>query len=235
MKALVFGGTGTVGSEVVRAFAAADVQTLFTFHRSKEKAEALAKETKQEARAIDLREPAAIRALVESLETAGQGPEVFVHCAAVTRPALFGGVSDADWDEVTAVNARSAFVAVQALSAGMSQRKRGDIVLLGALDRAQSIPVPVHFAATQGMISAMTMALAKELGPSGIRVNQIALGVLAEGGVSRDLNAKLVADYRNFSALQRTGTAREVAGVIAWLALENTYMSGKVLPVNGGI
>jgi 3-oxoacyl-[acyl-carrier protein] reductase len=84
------------------------------------------------------------------------------------------------------------------------------------------------------MLSAMTMALAKELGPSGIRVNMVALGIL-DSGLSRELNPKLVADYKTFSALRRLGTPAEAAKAILWLALENTYMNGKVLSVNGGI
>jgi 3-oxoacyl-[acyl-carrier protein] reductase len=62
----------------------------------------------------------------------------------------------------------------------------------------------------------------------------IALGVL-EGGISKTLSPKMVADYKSFSALRRTGTAAEAARAIAWLALENTWMTGKVVPVNGGI
>jgi 3-oxoacyl-[acyl-carrier protein] reductase len=84
------------------------------------------------------------------------------------------------------------------------------------------------------MLAALTMALAKELGPRGIRVNMAALGVL-DSGLSRDLDIKLLADYQVFSALRRCGTPAEAARAILWLALENSYMNGKVLPVNGGI
>jgi 3-oxoacyl-[acyl-carrier protein] reductase len=108
------------------------------------------------------------------------------------------------------------------------------MVLVGAMGRAQSITLPVHFAASQGMLSAMTMTLAKELGPRGIRVNMVALGLL-ESGLSRGISPELEADFKNCSALRRLGTPEEAARAILWLALENTYMNGEVVPVNGGL
>ena len=80
----------------------------------------------------------------------------------------------------------------------------------------------------------MTMALAKELGASGVRANLLALGILDEG-LSRGMDEALLADYRRFSALRRTGTPAEVARVVAWLALDNRYLTGRVIPVNGGL
>jgi NAD(P)-dependent dehydrogenase (short-subunit alcohol dehydrogenase family) len=78
------------------------------------------------------------------------------------------------------------------------------------------------------------MALAKELGPRGIRINLVALGVL-DAGLSRELSPELLEDYKQFSALRRLGTPREAARAVLWLALHNRYMNGKVLAVNGGI
>lgn len=230
-RALLFGGTGTVGREVLKGLAVAGIPTTFTFHTQKDRARVLASEYGATAIGLDLADPAAIRGAIASLDPK---PDVLIHCAAVSRALPLSGVSDADWDATQAINVRSAFVAAQALAPSMSEAKRGDIVLAGALDRTQSVPIPVHFAATQGALSAMTMALAKELGPHGIRVNLVAIGVL-EDGLSRELPAKARDDFRTFSALKRTGRPAEAAEAILWLALSNGYMSGKVLPVNGGV
>jgi 3-oxoacyl-[acyl-carrier protein] reductase len=232
--ALVFGGTGAVGAEVLRGLAHAGIPAAFTYHRSKEKAEALVGEFSHRAFHCDLAKPNAIRALLHELEHEDMFPTVFIHCAAVSRFLSIDRISEDDWQMAHAVNCHSAFVACQHLAPRMASKKEGHVVLVGALDRSQSIPAPIHFAATQGMLSAMTMALAKELGPSGIRVNMVALGVL-DSGLSRELNPKLVADYKTFSALRRVGTPTEAAKAILWFALENTYMNGKVLSVNGGI
>lgn len=233
-KALVFGGTGAVGSAVLKGLAQARVPTVFTYHRSIEKAEAMAAEYSQRAVAIDLAEPKAIRSLVEDLERDESVPDLFIHCAAISRNLELDDISDDAWHMVQRVNTHSAFVACQALAPRMAKHRGGHVVLVGAIGRAQSIPLPVHFAASQGALAAMTMTLGKELGPRGIRVNMVALGLL-DAGLSREIAPKLVADYKNFSALRRVGTPDEAARAILWLGLENTYMNGEVLPVNGGL
>lgn len=233
-KALVFGGTGVVGSAVLKRLAHAGVPTVFTYHRSIEKAEAMAAEYSQRAVPIDLAEPNAIRGLIEDLERDQSAPDLFIHCAGTSQNLELDGISDDAWHRVHRVNAHSAFVACQALAPCMARHGSGHMVLVGALDRAQSIALPVHFAASQGALAAMTMTLGKELGPRGIRVNMVALGLL-DAGLSREIAPKLVLDYKNFSALRRVGTPDEAARAIVWLALENTYMNGEVLPVNGGL
>src|SRR5437764_218394 len=77
-------------------------------------------------------------------------------------------------------------------------------------------------------------ALAKELGSRGVRINVVTLGLL-EGGLAREVDPKMQADFKNFSALRRLGKPDEAAKAILWLALENTYINGRALPVNGGI
>jgi NAD(P)-dependent dehydrogenase (short-subunit alcohol dehydrogenase family) len=234
-KALVFGGTGSVGSAVLRGLAQAGIPTVFTYHRSASKAQALAAEYGQRALGIDLAEPAAIRALVQDLDREGGAPNIFVHCAATSRYLDIEHISDDDWQAVQRVNTLSAFVACQALAPKMAaQPHGGHIVLVGAIDRSQSIPAPVHFAASQGALTAMTMTLGKELGSRSVRVNMVALGLLEEG-LSREISPKLVSDYKSFSALRRLGKPEEAARAILWLALENTYMNGEVVSVNGGI
>lgn len=232
-RALVFGGTGAVGGAVLRGLAQAGIPTVFTYHRSREKAQAHAAEHSQRAVPVDLADADAIRSLVRDLERDGFVPDVFIHCAAVTRYLPLEEIREADWREAHLVNGYSAFVACQELAPRMSG-KDAHIVLVGAMDRVQSISLPVHFAASQGMLSAMTMTLAKELGPRGIRVNMVALGLL-EAGLSRGIAPKLVADFKTFSALRRLGKPEEAARAILWLALENTYMNGEVVTVNGGL
>ena len=231
--ALVLGGSGALGSEVVRRLVARDVRTAFTFHQGRDRADALARDTGAHALALDLADRDAIRAAVAKLAADGVAPDLLVHCAAASRPCAFEKIGDADWDTLHAVGPRAAFTAAQALAPSLRARG-GDIVLAGALDRTQSVAAPIHFAAAQGALAATAMALAKELGPANVRVNMVAFGPL-DGGMARDLDAKLLADYRTFSALRRTGTVAEAATFLTWLALENTWLTAKVIPVNGGL
>jgi 3-oxoacyl-[acyl-carrier protein] reductase len=226
-RALVFGGTGAVGAAVLRGLSRAGVQSVFSWNKSKDRAQALAAELSAKPFHIDLSKPDATRAALKAIRSEGFVPEVFIHCAGVNRQMPLVDLTDSDWQVAHEVNCHSAFIAVQELAPS-------SVVFVGALDRTQSAPMPAHFAASQGALSAMTMALAKELGPKGVRVNMVSLGLL-EGGLSREVNPKLVADYKAFSALRRLASPDEVAKAILWLALENTYVNGRVVPVNGGM
>jgi len=233
-KALVFGGTGSVGAEVLRGLARANVPTAFTWNQSRDRAHTLASELSMRPVQVELSDAAATRAALCGLQEEGFVPNLFIHCAGVNQGSSLGDITDEKWTRTMAVNCQSAFIACQELAPAMAQAGEGHVVLVGALDRTQSAPSPVHFAASQGALSAMAMAVAKELGPKGVRINVVALGLL-ESGLSREVGEKLVADYKGFSALRRLGRPEEAAKAILWLALENTYMNGKVLPVNGGI
>ncbi|MFO0759386.1 MAG: SDR family oxidoreductase [Byssovorax sp.] len=133
-----------------------------------------------------------------------------------------------------AVSVRSAYLAARALMGPMSAGAGAILVFVGALDRGQSLPLPAAFAASQGALGALAMALAKELGPAQIRSNLLVSGLL-DGGISRALSPKLREDYLALSALRRLGRPEEVAKVAAWLLFDNRYLSGKTVTVNGGI
>jgi 3-oxoacyl-[acyl-carrier protein] reductase len=231
-RALVLGGTGAVGSAVLAELARRGVHAAFSYHRSEDRARALALEHGHEAFRVDLADAAATRAALDALVAHGAPPpDLLIHCAAISAGVPLEEIDLATYQQAMAVNVQSAFLAAQWMAA---LRRPGDIVLVGGLDRAQSLPLPVHFAATQGALSALVMALAHELGPRGIRVNQVAIGVL-DGGLSQGLATRRRRDYETFSALRRAGKPAEAAKAIAWLALENTFIQGKVVSVNGGI
>jgi NAD(P)-dependent dehydrogenase (short-subunit alcohol dehydrogenase family) len=231
-SALVLGGTGAVGSAVVRRLAACGVATTFTYLRSSEKARALTSEVGARAVEVDLGDEHALAAALDHIAEAGR-PDVLVACAAHSASDPFDRISAETWRQCFAVNVHATALACQWLVRGLDGSDGGDIVLVGALDRGQSLPLPVAHAATQGALSSLAMALGHELGER-VRVNLVALGLLGEG-LSRQLSTAHRKDYQRFSALRREGSADEVARTIVWMALENRLVQGKVVAVNGGI
>jgi 3-oxoacyl-[acyl-carrier protein] reductase len=234
VTALVFGGTGYVGSSVLAGLANAGVPTAFTYCNADDKAQTLATRFSQKAHRLDVRQAADVRTFFAE-RFIGESPNTFIHCIGKAQTREIADISDADWDELQAINVRSAFIACQQLAKRLiASRRGGNFVLTAALDGVKSVQSPIHFSATQGAIVSMTRALAKELGPAGIRVNLVVMGVL-DGGLSHQVTPKLRDDYKRFSAMGRIGTAAEVAKAILWLALHNTYMTGATVTIDGGI
>jgi len=231
--ALVLGGTGAVGSAVLAELTRAGVPARFTYQNDEARARALEAEFSARAHRLDLADPAALPALAASLDTEGALPDVVIHCAAIVCTTRVFEASDAEWDAVMSINVRSAFQVCREFGRRLEGRG-GDLVFLSALDRTQSLPVPAVFAASQGALSALVMAAAKDLGPRGVRANVVALGLL-DAGIGKELDPKLADEYRSFSALRRLGTPEEAAKTITWFALHNTYTNGKVFSANGGI
>ena len=133
-------------------------------------------------------------------------------------------------DHLLAVNVKSAFFACRELARDFS----GNIVLLGSIDGAKSVPAPAAYAASKGALSALARALSKELGPRGVKINVVAPGVL-EAGSSRGLPESLRAEYLKHCGLRRYGKVEEIAGLVAWFALRNTYITGQTLVVDGAL
>jgi 3-oxoacyl-[acyl-carrier protein] reductase len=231
LHALVLGGSGHLGAALVPLLRTLGLDVDFTFLKSEGRARALEAATGARAHSVDLRQPAAIQDLFARLDEAGRPPDVLIHAASVVRSVMLHEQTVADFDEASAVGPRSAFVAIQALAA---RKRRAEVVLVGAMDGVAPVPAPAPFGASQAALLGLCRGLCRELGTQDIRINMIILSVL-DGGISSDLSQTLRDAFTKFSALGRIGTASEAARAIAWLATENTYMTGATVSVSGGL
>ena len=234
---LVFGGSGTVGRAIVSALGADGAQVAFTYFQNEAAARALVDAVPGSvARRVDLSSASEATRAVAELRAELGGLTAFVHAAAVTSAAAepkFESIletEEAALDRLLAVNVKSAFFACRELARDFS----GNIVLLGSIDGAKSVPAPAAYAASKGALSALARALSKELGPRGVKINVVAPGVL-EAGSSRSLPDSLRAEYLKHCGLRRYGKVEEIAGLVAWFALQNTYITGQTLVVDGAL
>jgi 3-oxoacyl-[acyl-carrier protein] reductase len=243
-RVLVLGGSGALGGAVVRALAQDGAKVAFTWYRGEAAAHALRERAPGAASLqLDARRPADVRTVVDQAARDLGGLDGVVHAIGVGAQVEDKGAASRHlvahlgiehWDELMSVNARSAFLAVQAALPHLRAAGGGNIVLIGSFDARKPMPTPVHYAASKAALQGMTMALGKELGPDKVRVNLVAPGLL-EAGLTRTLPASMRADYEKHCGQKRVGKLDEVAALVAWLAAENTYVTAQSILVDGGL
>ncbi len=240
MLALITGASGDIGQAIARTFAQKGYKVALCFHENKEAAEALAYEITRggglaTAFSADLTsEPEVLLLEREVRERMGE-PDVLVNNAGVSSQMLFSDVSEEEYDRVMDTNVKSAFLTTRAFLPAMIRNKKGCIINISSMWGQVGASCEVVYSASKAALIGMTKALAKEVGPSGIRVNCIAPGV-----IDTKMNAMHSEETMNGLAeetpLGRLGTPEDVANVAIFLAGPRaSFMTGQVLGVNGGL
>lgn len=230
----ITGGSRGIGAACVRAFAAAGWQVAFTYRVSRETAGALADETGALALCADLHEEAAIRRAAAEARGHFGAPDAVVCNAGVAEQKLFQDITDADWQRMLDVNLLGAVRTIRALLPDLLHRKSGSIVTVSSMWGQTGASCESHYAASKAALIGLTKSLAQELGPSGIRVNCVAPGV-----IDTEMNAMHSGETMQVLAMEtplgRIGTAAEVADSVLYLCSERaSFITGQVLGVTGG-
>ena len=186
----------------------------------------------------DVADDAACRKLVERILADFGQIDTLVNYAGISQPERLMEVTQANYDLVMNVNLRGTFNMCQAVVPHFRARKQGNIVCIGsvAAERGGGIFGGPHYSASKGGIQSLAKAMARELGPDGIRVNSIAPGTIDtdifQGKMSEARKKEIVASV----PLARLGTADDVAKACLFLVSDlASYVTGIVLDVNGGI
>ena len=234
MKVLITGGSRGIGAACVKAFAAQGDIVAFFYHTQTLRAEALARETGAIALQADLSDADAARAAVaQAIERLG-GVDVLVNNAGIAQIKLFTDLNDEDWRRMLDTNLSSAFYVTREAARHMIAQQSGRIISIGSMWGKVGASCEVHYSAAKAGLRGMTMALAKELGPSHITVNCIEPGV-----IETDMNAALDAETKQAlceqTPLCRLGLPEEIADAVLFLASERaSFITGQILGVDGG-
>ncbi len=173
--------------------------------------------------------------LLDGAAAATGGIDVLVNNAGIIRDGYLAMMADADWDAVLRTNLSPLFHCCKWGVRKMLARRQGAIVNLSSIAGITGTPGQTNYAATKGAIISFSKALAREVGPMGIRVNVVAPGMIATdmtAGLKQDLVERVVAG----SALGRIGLPEEVAAAVLFLASgQASYITGQTIVVDGGI
>ena len=230
-KALVTGGSRGIGAACCRALARDGWYVYVNYNKSRDKALALAEEIGGTAVWADVSDVNAVKAMFETVGDV----ELLVNNAGIAHGGLLTDLSPADWQRLFDVNITGVYNCSRAAIPHMVHEKRGHIISLASILGVSGGSCEVAYSATKGAVIAFTKALAKELGPSGIRVNCV-----APGCIDTDMTANLTkADFAALAedtAMCRIGRPEDVADVIALMADPGArFMTGQVIGVDGGL
>ena len=227
-RVLVTGGSRGIGAAVVRAFARRGHRVSFLYEKNEAAAGLVSQETGAAALRADVADKAAVEAAFREI-----GPvDILVNNAGICHYGLISQISPEQWDRLFAVNVRGIYNCVNAALPGMLHEQRGSIVNLSSMWGQVGASCEAAYSATKGAVIALTKALAKELGPSGIRVNAVAPGVILTDMVA-NVDPGVLADLAVETPMGRNGTPEDVAEAVYSLSLAE-FITGQVLPVNGG-
>lgn len=227
---VITGGTRGIGAATVRRFAAAGDRVYFLYEKSTELAQIMEQETGAVGIQCDVTQEEAVTRAFQQI-----GPvDVLVNNAGIVDYNPINWVSAETFRRVMDVNVTGMFLCCKAALSGMLQQQKGAIVNVSSMWGRVGSSCEVAYSTSKAAVIGMTKALAKELGPSGIRVNAVAPGVIQTDMV-KNVDPEVMEELRQETPLEQLGQPEQVADAIWYLASEQaSFVTGTVLDVSGG-
>ncbi len=236
---LITGASRGIGAACARRFAEAGDRVVINYHTSRKAAESLvASLTAGGAQALavcaDVADRAQVDAMFDEAERIFGGVDVLVNNAGVAQQKLFTDVTPAEWDALFGVNITGMFHCCQRALAHMIHQKRGCIVNVSSIWGMVGASCEVAYSASKAAVIGLTKALAKEVGPSGIRVNCVAPGVI-QTDMLGELAPETLSALAEETPLGVLGSPDDIAGTVCFLASDAAaFLTGQVISPNGG-
>ena len=225
---VITGGSRGIGAAAVELFATKGHRVFFLYEKNHDAAQSVAAKTGATPICCDVADGQAVKA---AFQTIGK-VDVLICNAGIVHYGLMSMMEESQWDRIFDVNVKGIYNCVNAAMPSFLQKQAGCILTVSSMWGQVGASCEAAYSATKGAVIALTKALAKELGPSGIRVNCIAPGVI-ETDMCATVDPQILEEMAQDSPVGRNGTPVDVAKAMEYLA-EATFITGQILPVNGG-
>lgn len=235
--AIITGASGGIGEEIVRKLAKAGIEIVAVYNKSEEKAQKIKEELLQNDINIDiyrcdLTKRKEVEGLVSYTLNKFGKIDFLINNAGVSETKLFTEVTDEDWNKIINTNLYSAFCITQETAKIMIHNKSGCIINISSIWGLVGASCESIYAISKAGMDAMTKSLAKELGPSNIRVNSIAPGFI-NTKMNKNLSEEEIETIKDETPLQKIGLPTDIAKCVEWLVNDN-FTTGQIISINGG-
>ena len=234
MKVLISGGSRGIGRALVESFTQNGDSVAFIYKSSHDEARTLSESTGAIAICADVSNASSAKRAVEEAISVLDGIDVLINNAGISQIKLFTDITDEDWSNMINTNLSSVFYLTRTALPSMISQKSGRIINIGSMWGKVGASCEVHYSASKAGLRGLTLALAKEVGPSGITVNAIEPGVISTE-MNSALSQEVLAELCEETPLCRLGTPSDVANAVLFLASEKaSFITGQILGIDGG-
>ena len=225
---VITGGSRGIGAAAVEAFAARGDKVFFLYEKNHEAARSVAEKTGATPICCDVAAGSAVR---DAFSQIGH-VDILICNAGIGHYGLMSMMEEDTWDRIFDVNVKGIYNCVNAAMPAFLQTHRGCIITVSSMWGQVGASCEAAYSATKGAVIALTKALAQELGPSGIRVNCVAPGVIVTD-MCANVDPEILNQMGEDTPVGRNGTPADVAKAMLYLA-DADFVTGHVLSVNGG-
>lgn len=235
---VITGASNGIGEGIVRYLSKYDYNIVLNYNTSKDKAlkiqnEIFEKFGKQiEIFKADISKRKEVKELVEFCIEKFKRIDVLINNAGISQIKPFTDITDEDWNNIIQVNLTSAFYTSQECLRYMINEKNGCIINISSIWGKTGASCEVHYSVSKAGLDGLTKSLAKELGPSNIRVNGIAPGII-DTKMNNDLTKEDIESIKEEIPLEKIGNVVDIAKCVKWL-IEDEYTTGQIIGINGG-
>lgn len=233
MVILITGASRGIGREIAIKLAKNGNRVIANYNKSEEQANILKQENNNiEIYKADVSRREEVHKMVTDVIQKYGKIDVLINNAGISEEKMFIDVTDADWNRMINVNLYSVFCVTQEVLPNMVAQKNGCIINISSIWGLVGASCESIYSVSKAGIDAITKSLAKELGPSGIRVNSIAPGII-DTDMNKNLNQQEMDQIKESIPLEKIGKAIDIAKCVEWL-VDDKYTTGQIISINGG-